>query len=209
MGAPAADVHESYRRAGFALARWAGTHRGRALLVTSARAGEGTTTTLLQIAARLQREHGLRPVVVELPRARPDLTGRFGLNEEQTLEAALAGRRPAIECVQTTASGLAVIPAGMATGLASAGELQRVLTELDGYDLVLVDAPPVLGMADTIIAGSVVPNALLVVQAGRTRAEVLRRAQHELESVGVTIVATVLNRHRRFIPGWIYRWLIR
>ncbi|MBI1897469.1 MAG: hypothetical protein HYS04_13240, partial [Acidobacteria bacterium] len=54
-----------------------------------------------------------------------------------------------------------------------------------------------------------VPHMVLVVRAGRTPHEVLERVQKEVASENVTIVGAILNQYRKFIPGWIYRWLIK
>jgi Mrp family chromosome partitioning ATPase len=79
----------------------------------------------------------------------------------------------------------------------------------DLFDVILIDTPPVLQHADAIAATAVVPNVVLVIEAGRTRYEMLDRVRSELSDAGATIVGNILNKHKRFIPGWIYRALVR
>jgi Mrp family chromosome partitioning ATPase len=210
MAASTAQLTESYRRAALALAALAAERRGRALVVTSARRGEGTTTTLLQVVARLRQDHGLRPLVIELPRPRPALAALFGLDEGRTIQRVFEGERTAVECVQTTADGIAVLPAGAVPVPVSAAALTPLLAALAlDFDLVLIDAPPLLEQADAMIAAAAVRDVVLIVEAGRTRSEVLQRVRRDLDAQGVRIVAAVLNRQKRFLPGWIYRWLAR
>jgi Mrp family chromosome partitioning ATPase len=210
MAASAAELNESYRRAALALAALASERRGRALVVTSARRGEGTTTTLLAVAERLRQDHVLRPLIVELPRARPVLAGMFGLDETLTIEDALTGRRTPHECVQTTGDGLCIIPAGGASAGAAAASLPGLVQTLSvDFDLVLIDAPPLLEHTESMIIAAAVRDVVLVVQAGRTRSEVLQRVRRDLDAQGVRIVAAILNRQKRFLPGWMYRWLAR
>jgi Mrp family chromosome partitioning ATPase len=210
MAASTLQLTESYRRAALALAALAGERRGRALVVTSARRGEGTTTTLLQVARRLQGDHSLRPLIVELPRARPALAAMFGLDDTRTIQRVFEGEKTAIECVQMTADGLAVIPAGPSPVPVAAAPLNALLAAVAvDFDLVLIDAPPLLEQTDAMIAAGTVRDVVLIVQAGRTRSEVLQRVRRDLDAQGVRIVAAVLNRQKRFLPGWIYRWLAR
>jgi Mrp family chromosome partitioning ATPase len=134
------------------------------------------------------------------------------LDRDRTLESFAAGLTNADQSVQTTASGIFVIAGSPHTR--PAGELtehlRRLLNDVKAsFDLVLLDVPPVLASVDSLVVGSVVPQLLLVVEAGRTRYEVVQRAKKELEAEGIEIIATVLNKHRRFVPGWIYRWFIR
>jgi Mrp family chromosome partitioning ATPase len=91
-----------------------------------------------------------------------------------------------------------------------ASGLKRVLSEVEeAFDVVLVDAPPLLTQADAIIAGTVVPRLILVVEAGRTNYEVLERVKRELATEDIRVAGTVLVKHKRFIPRWIYWWLAR
>jgi len=178
--------------------------------VASARRGEGTTTVVLTLANRLRALHGLKVLVVEIG-ARGDLVDLLELDRDRTFESFAAGRTTAAETVQTTTSGLIVIPSmpHIQPGSEYPVQLRRLLAEVQPeYDIVLLDVPPVLESIDAFIVGAMVPRLLLVVEAGRTRYEVVQRAKKELEAEGVQIIATVLNKQRRFVPRWIYRWLI-
>ena len=74
------------------------------------------------------------------------------------------------------------------------------------FDIVLVDAPPLLEDAIALAALQAVPAVIPIVEAGRTRLETLDRMKRELAAHEVTVVGVVLNKYRRFVPGWISPW---
>jgi Mrp family chromosome partitioning ATPase len=204
------ETDESYRKAALFLSKMVAEGR-RSLLFCSARRREGTTTAVLSLAHQLQDGYGLRPLVIELNRRRPAMAKLFKLDPTRTLSDALDGAAPA-DCVQTTASGLPVIAGapGRAAHPRLASGLKRVLAEVEhSFDVVLIDAPPILKYADAIIAGSVVQRLILIVEAGRTNYEVLERVKRELSPEDIRIAGTLLVKQKRFIPRWIYWWFAR
>lgn len=207
------EAEESYRKAALFLSKMV-AEGSRSVLVCSARPGEGTTTAVLSLAHQLQESYGLRPLVIELNRRKPMLAKLFALDSETTLDHALGRLKLATECVQVTESGIPVIPGGV-SGTAGAQPLlapalEQVLRDVQElFDVVLIDAPPVLSHADAVIAGTVIPRIVLVVEAGRTNLETLDRVKRELATEGLTIAGTLLVKHKRFIPRWIEWWLGR
>jgi Mrp family chromosome partitioning ATPase len=142
---------------------------------------------------------------------REDLTSLLGLDATRSVSAYAAGKATAADCIQATASGVFVIPASNAPVPAAqiTERLRQLMRDVAiDFDCVLIDVPPILEKTDAMVIGAVVPRLLLVVEAGRTRHEVVLRAKKELQGEKVEIIGTVLNKHRHFIPLWIYRWLI-
>ena len=213
--AVSAEADESYRRVAAFLATAVREKRFDSVLVASSTAGEGSTTVAARVADLLRERFGLRPLLVELNQRRPVYARRFGLDPGLGLAAIAAGERPVKACVQHTPRGLPVIVAGVPRPgpEAEAGPafvVKRILSELAGdFDLLLVDAPPVLEQADALSTGAVVPRIVLVVEAGRTPYEAVDRARQALAANDISIVAAVLTKQPRVIPEWIYRWLPR
>ena len=86
--------------------------------------------------------------------------------------------------------------------------LRRMLDETkSGYDLILIDSPPLLASSQAWAICSVVPRMVLVAESGRTRREVLHRAQKDLAQAKVAVLGSVLNKQDRYIPRWLYRML--
>jgi Mrp family chromosome partitioning ATPase len=207
------EAEESYRKAALFLSKIVagGT---KSILFCSPRRREGTTTAVVSLAHQLRENYGLRPLVIELTRPQPILDKLFALGSAPTIDDAITEVRPAVECVRTTASGIAVIPGGERRGARAHPQfvsgLARVLKQLDHlFDAILIDAPPLLTQADAVIAATIVRNVILVIESGRTTSEVLAQVKGELATEEVRIAGTVLLKHKRAIPRWIDWWFAR
>jgi MinD-like ATPase involved in chromosome partitioning or flagellar assembly len=174
--------------------------------------GEGTTTILWQTAEILRTVYGLKVLVVEAGQRRSDLSERLHLGPGPTFAELLSGEKSLDQCRRRGPSGIEVIATGVSadpTGM-DPSALARVLPMLESEsDLVLIDSPPVLDGNECLSILSVVGRLVLVVEASRTRLEVLDRVQREVGYRQGNILGTVLNKQRRVIPRWIYRRLAR
>lgn len=77
----------------------------------------------------------------------------------------------------------------------------------DEYDYVLVDSAPVAVSAETRLIGSFADGVVLLVESGRSRSGVVRRARDEIERSGARFLGAVLNRRKFHIPAWLYKRL--
>lgn len=208
-------INEDYRRAALLLATAADDDRYHSVIICSSTKGEGTTTAVLNIARELTENHKFRTLVLELNWRRPVYARMFDLDNDKSVAAVAAGRHCPRQCIQRDGSGLALLPSGEdvpgSGGTAGvAAVLRSILQDVESeFDFVLLDMPPVLETTDVIGAGLVVPRVIMVVEAGRTRYEMLDRVRRELRAESISIVGTVLTKQKRFIPGWAYKWLVR
>jgi Mrp family chromosome partitioning ATPase len=77
------------------------------------------------------------------------------------------------------------------------------------FDHILIDAPPVLGFADSVILSSAVDGVMLVVTAGKTSRIALQRAKEALLQVNAKILGVVINRvniHHGEYSDYYYRY---
>ena len=204
---------EEYRWGTSMLANAAWEKRYCSILFGSALGGEGTTAVVLHFAHFLRSSYGLNPLVVELNRLRPSLATMLGLDPHRSVAAVAAGKLDALDSIQRVSS-FSVIPMGTITpgnrdnSWGVGPVLQHILDQAKKhFDLVLVDTPPLLETTDALAAGRVVPRMILVVEAGRTSFEVLDQVKRELEPEKLSIVGTVLNKHKRSMPDWLYNRL--
>jgi len=214
MAGVRAQNTESFQRAAASLATSMADGGYRSILFASAVHGEGCTTVVHEIARQLAQQFGLRTLVIELDLDQPGYAARLGLRGTNTVAAIAAGERTARDCVQTVAENYSLI-AGHDPSRAIRprvdlnATLGSILAELeDDYDCILLDAPAITDRAEALTVCAVVPRLMLVVAAGKTRSEVIERVKRQLEVEGVTIIGAILNKHRRLIPDWIYRWLV-
>jgi capsular exopolysaccharide synthesis family protein len=178
----------------------------RTLLVTSPSFAEGKSITAANLAVAMAQA-GLRVVVVDADLRRPHLDQLFSLDHRERsagerlwwgltgslLEGRIDGM---LHTVQV--EGLSILPSGELppnpAEIVGSQQMQKVLHKLaEQADIVLIDSPPVLPMADATALAQAVDGVLLVLHAGKTRR---RAAQHALESlrqVGANLVGIVLN----------------
>lgn len=173
------------------------------VVVTSAKPGEGKTTTCESLARSLAGS-GKRVVVVDLDLRQPDLHRRMGLANEVGAVDVLSGRHPvgeAIRFVAPTAGGRGFYFLAAGPGVANPTELlgtkaaASLLSCLAARaDIVLVDTPPVLPVADTLVVARRAAGALLVVEAAHTSQTDVRAACDALTRNGVRVLGVALNK---------------
>jgi non-specific protein-tyrosine kinase len=169
----------------------------RTVLLTGAGSGEGTTTIAANLAVAVA-EAGQRVLLVDCNLRQPALHAAFGLPLSPGLSNLLAANQSEPTIESTSVPGLSLIAAGdpppnPAEFIASA-RLTALLGRLrERFDLVLLDTPPVGIVTDAAVLAPRVDGVILVVSAGRTRRDLAKRAQQQLETVGARLLGAVLN----------------
>ncbi len=202
-------VSEAFRELRTALMVSSPGRPPRLLLVTSSQPREGKTSTALNLAITLS-QLGRRILVVDADLRRPRLHKALGLSGSSGLSNLLSGGGDLAAMVQATgASGVSILPSGPAPpnpaellDSAEFAELTRHLASESGYDHVIFDSPPILGVADAAIMAGRMDGVILVVQAGSTPRESVRRAAEKLRLVGSRVLGALLNRADRFGEGY-------
>jgi capsular exopolysaccharide synthesis family protein len=172
--------------------------RLRSILVTSASPGEGKST----IAAHLAVSHaqqGHRTLLIDGDLRRPSVHRRFDIPSALGLSNVLVSELPWQDAVVKLPNlpGLDVLPAGptsrRAADLIGRG-LQQMLEEASAeYDLVILDAPPLLGFAEPLQMATVVDGVLVVTRAGETSRKAVASVVATLRRLRAAVVGVVLN----------------
>ena len=208
-GAPASVEADAFRnvRAGL-VGLEAGGGPIVTLLVTSAKSGEGKSTTALNLAATFARS-GERTVLVDCDLRRPSLAEAFDSGGELGLVDVLLGQMPwqraVVRCPDVPS--LDLLPAGRLgeTPIEILGslELRQIVAALAGhYRRVILDGPAVLGLADCRMLGQVVDATVLVVRSGVHEILPLRRAKSMLEGSQVRLAGLVFNGLAEDLQNW-------
>jgi len=178
------------------------------LLVTSAKAGEGKSTTALNLAATCARA-GERTLLMDVDLRRPSLADVFdGVGSRLGLVDILRGDVPwQHTLVRTDIPNLDFLPTGdtfdVPIEILGTRELRQLVSALArDYDRVILDGPAVLGMADCRMLGRIVDAALLVVRSGAHDLRPLRRAKAMLEQSQVLIAGVVFNGLSEDLKNW-------
>ena len=170
----------------------------RSFVVTSAVPLEGKTTTATNLAVVLA-QLGKSVLLVDADLHRSRLHEIFHVSNAEGLVSILAGRVDARHAIQKTAiPGLSLLPAGPPSpnpsGLLASDTMRRFLDgAVERFDYVILDAPPVLAVADAIVLGYLSNGVILAVRGGRTPREQVLKALTELRRSNVRVLGVLIN----------------
>ncbi|MEV4106466.1 polysaccharide biosynthesis tyrosine autokinase [Nonomuraea sp. NPDC049695] len=174
----------------------------KSLVITSCLPNEGKSSTCSNLAITLTQA-GWRVLLVDADLRRPRLPDYFGIEGAVGLTDVLIGKARLSEVIQTWGEPrLSVLPSGQIppnpSELLGSRMMRQLLDQLtDKYDIVIIDAPPLLPVTDAATLAAVCDGVMLVAKYGKTRQEHIQRAVEQLTSVKARIVGTVLN----FVPA--------
>jgi protein-tyrosine kinase len=164
--------------------------RANLTMVTSAMPNDGKTFTCINLALSVAREKDWRVLLVDGDVANPDLSRRFGLDEEPGLIEALRNPELAVESliVPTDVPHLSILPAGQrdeeATELLASQRMEAVLERLRHARpraFILFDSPPLLVSTESTALAGHMGQVTLVVKAGHTTHQQVQRALELLD----------------------------
>ncbi|MCU4295650.1 polysaccharide biosynthesis tyrosine autokinase [Brevibacterium permense] len=168
------------------------------LLVSSSRPGEGKTTVGIDLAIASARA-GHNVVLVDADLRRPTVAARLGLEGAVGLTTALVSGLGLDELLQTWGDDdLHVLAAGQIppnpTELLETRAMSELVSELAGrFDLVIIDSPPLLPVADGLVLSKLANRTLLVAAAGGVKSRTVAESVRALDELGSPI-GLVLNR---------------
>jgi Mrp family chromosome partitioning ATPase/uncharacterized protein involved in exopolysaccharide biosynthesis len=207
-----AVMADQMRRMALALERDWHTHKTNHFVLTSVKAGGGTTTLTLELA-RLLSDFGVHTLAIELNAFNPDSryndmdssAGLTTLLNQEYLDP-LMFIKPATEYLPDR------LPVGETPEpyLVTRGKLRPLLKQLNTeYDLILLDAPPILLSADAELLGEIAGGVLLVVEAEKVFPGEFRRAAQLLERLNPPVVGSILNRVKIYRGGGYFSKLVK
>lgn len=196
---PKSSVLEAYLSVQTALSFSTDHGVPRVLSVTSTRPGEGKSTSALAIAYSIAR-NGRRTILVDGDMRSPSVHGDMELKNERGLSNYLAGTDDLKNLVQfPELENFGVMTAGPqppnAAELLRGERLEELIAELlQSFDYVIVDSPPVLGLADAPLIASRTEATLFVVEARGVKARIARQALARLQQGRTVLLGTVLTK---------------
>ncbi|MBV9613756.1 MAG: polysaccharide biosynthesis tyrosine autokinase [Acidobacteriaceae bacterium] len=170
----------------------------RSLLLTSAAPGEGKSTATIHLGIA-HSEQGKRTLIIDADLRRPSIHKKLGLNGGAGLSNVLLGELNWRDALVRTAHWpeLDVLPAGTLSRRASDLVGSMMVDILDDaaheYDLILVDAPPLLGFAEAMQVATAVDGVVVLARAGETSRKAVARALAILNRLRANVIGLVLN----------------
>lgn len=185
----------------------------RVIMFTSAVKGEGKTTIIASLARTLALGESERILLVDCSVLNPELHQLFGMKKERGILDYLAGDISLQDAIHTLDEGvLDLIPLGTIKGedatqpLFNSERMELFIKEVVGkYHYVLIDSSSILEAPVTPIIASYADGVVMVVNAGKTRREVIKRAILSVEKFDGNFIGTILNKKKYYIPEFIYR----
>jgi len=171
----------------------------RVILVASALPGEGKSTIAV-LLGRMSTLLGKRSIIIDADLRRPQLHSKLRVSRAPGLVDYLAGEVTLEDVVvKDKATGVDVITAGNigpnAAGILNSEILQKLLKGLaEYYDLVVIDSPPVMAVADARVLTHLADKTIVVVRWAATRREVATMAIRQLLDAGGSLAGVVLSR---------------
>jgi capsular exopolysaccharide synthesis family protein len=204
---PRSQVSEAYQSVRTALQFSTDHGVPRSLLVTSTRASEGKSSTALALAQTLANL-GASVLLIDADLRKP--TFRGPTSTSQGLSSLLAGSEKVAECVHPTQmERLFLLPSGPIppnpAELLATGRFREILQEaLAKFDHIVIDSPPVLGLADAPMLASSVEGTLMVIEAGAIRRAAALNAVNRLRASDARLMGAVLTKFNALKVGYGY-----
>lgn len=169
-----------------------------AITVVSGGAGEGKSTTLVNLAY-ICAQGGYTTLMIDADLRRPRLHTFFDINNSVGLTNYLTTELMLEDVIlQTPVDNLFFMPSGIlptdAAGILNSRRMSELIQDVkQRFDLVLVDSPPILGVSDASVLASEVDLTMIVVQHRKLPRNMLLRVKQAVENVGGNVIGVVLN----------------
>ena len=206
----AAQISEAYFSTVTSLQFTTETGAPKVLLITSTRPAEGKSTTSWAIASSFARL-GRKVLLIDADMRKPAFV--TGGEKQDGLANLLTNQDSLVDHVvhPEGSEGLYLLPCGPLppnpAELLSSPRLKAILDEAAAeYDVVVIDSPPILGLADTPLLSSSANGVLMVIESGKTRTRAAVEALGRIRQAGANVVGAVLTRYKHDAMGYGYAY---
>jgi len=195
-GSPLSEAHYSLRGS---LEHSSGRANLRTMLFTSSGEGEGKTTAAYGVARDFANS-GKRVLLIDADMRKPSVHQYFNVYSTLGLSSVLADQCTSAEAmIETAVPGLSIMPSGpipvSAAALLSGRQFGDMLKEVSKtFDIVVIDGPPVFGLADTPRLAAVARSTVFIVEANRAQIANVSAALRRLAHANANVIGAVLTK---------------
>jgi capsular exopolysaccharide synthesis family protein len=185
----------------------------KTIMFTGATHGGGATTTAVNFAKTLVRDHQVKVLLIDANMRTPNLRELFDIKTDEGLtDIVLDNNAKPYKVINLDPSYLFVLATGGnyvgPVGLFESERFDAFLENVrEEFDYVILDSAPLPSFAEARVLCEKVDGVVLVVESGKLRRHVALRAKKELEDAGAQILGVVLNKRKYHIPEWLYKRL--
>lgn len=192
---------EAYRQLRTSILLSTAGHAPKSLLITSSLPAEGKTTTATNTAISLAQT-GAKVLIIDADMRRPRLHSIFNISNGAGLSTILSSEsteREMLDIIQyDDLAKLHLLPSGPIppnpAELIGSEQMANFLKTMgNNFTHVVVDSPPIASFTDGVLIASMVDGVILVVHAGKSSRQVIRRSRQLLQDIGAKIFGVVLN----------------
>ncbi len=183
----------------------------RVLLLTSAGPGEGKSTSALALARNFA-QLGKRVLLIEADMRNPSLHKCLGLRSDKGLSNLLSGASTLQEVVQEAGDArvdvilAGTLPPNPAELLSGSRMVSLLSIASEHYDQVVIDGPPVMGIADGPLLANCADATLMVVDSGRTKISNAQAALKRLLVARSRVIGVLLTKYDAKVAGYGYHY---
>jgi succinoglycan biosynthesis transport protein ExoP len=210
---PRSTLAEAYKQLRTSILLSTAGRAPRTLLITSAKPGEGKTTTAVNTAVSLAQT-GARVLLIDADLRRPMVHNVFNVSNPAGLSTVLSrdvNEQDIMALIeQQPESGLHLLTSGPIppnpAELLGSSQMKRLLQTLAShFDHIVIDSPPITSVTDGVWLASLVDGVILVVHGGQSTRELVRRTRQLLRGVGARIFGVVLNNVKQHDDDYYYQ----
>lgn len=211
---PQSPAAEQFRVAATRLVLSSSEQKNTVIVVTSAVPGEGKSTTVSNLGYVLADDLGKSTLLIDCDFKRPVLHTYHNVSSKPGLIEAVAGDAQLDDCLhEVNGSSLKILPSGRNDhGQIDLGKIQQVTSLVkqlrSRFDFILLDAPPIMPLADMNLLATMADMAVLVIRANGTPQEIVRRAIKSLRSsirMGIILTASSDEHVSAYLREYDYR----
>jgi len=179
----------------------------KSIVVTSSGSGEGKSMVMSNLAITMA-ESGMKVILVDCDLRKPSVHKKMGITNSIGLTNVLVQGVKKEDCVvKTDVNNLSVLTSGPVppnpAELLGSKKMRDFIEELkNDYDIVLIDAPPVLAVTDAQILSTIVDGVIFVASYGEAQKNALVDAKHLIDKVGGKILGIVFNKVPESVSGY-------
>jgi polysaccharide biosynthesis transport protein len=207
INAPRSQISECYRGIRTNILFSLADKEPQSILITSALAQEGKTTTAANLAIAMA-QYGHKVVLIDSDFHRPRVRKLFSVPQEEGLSNLLVGNKDIKEALfETYVNNLYVIPSGPIppnpSEILGSKRMQVLVSQLKlRFNKIIIDSSPIVPLSDSLVMAKSVDGVVLVVRAGKTPRKVVRNAVDKFAGINIPILGAVLNsvdvKHDRY-----------